>query len=411
MQSEKFPEIGLSLRLYRFFLRAILFVYLQLLNLANKLRTKRVLNKQNLDILITGTFYSDQWLITHLKPLALSSMTDRVRMVAVTPVPKIKGVEAIYPPGWLVKCCGSVPARLIMFSWCALTSRPDVIGGFHLLLNGLLGILLAKLTGARSLYICGGGPREVAGGGYKTENRIFNRIKYFDGVLEQQLIQAVSYCDLVVTMGTSAVTYFKSHGVDTHYEIVAGGFSSEEFYPAEQEPEFDLILIGRLSSVKQVNVFLKSISKAKDKIPSLNAVVVGDGPDINELKNMAQSLGLGEDVFFAGWQNNIGEWLRKARVFMLTSSSEGLSQALIQAMMTGVPAIVSDVGDLGDLVKDGENGYLVKDLTDTEFSFRIVQLLSKEGRLNEFGELAYKASQRFVVENVVIQWDAILKKV
>ena len=58
--------------------------------------------------------------------------------------------------------------------------RPDVIGGFHLLVNGLLACLLARLSGARSLYFCVGGPAEVLDGGLLSENRIFGRLQHPD---------------------------------------------------------------------------------------------------------------------------------------------------------------------------------------------------------------------------------------
>ena len=60
---------------------------------------------------------------------------------------------------------GGTPARLLTFAWLALRERPHVLGGFHLLLNGLVTQLLARLCGARSLYFCGGGPTEVLDGG------------------------------------------------------------------------------------------------------------------------------------------------------------------------------------------------------------------------------------------------------
>ena len=56
---------------------------------------------------------------------------------------------------------------------------------------------------------------------------------------------------------------------------------------------------------------------------------------------------------FVGHQEDVAAWLSKSRVFVLTSDSEGLSLSMMEAMMCGLPAVVSDVGDLGDLSKMG----------------------------------------------------------
>jgi glycosyltransferase involved in cell wall biosynthesis len=211
-------------------------------------------------------------------------------------------------------------------------------------------------------------------------------------------------------MGTSAISYFKSNGVDANFEIIPGGFSVHEFYSAKNKKEYDLILIGRLSEVKQVDVFLKAILHSKRELGNIQAVIVGDGPDRRKLEDMSKELELINNVEFVGWQNNIGDWLRKSKIFLLTSSSEGLSQALIQAMMCGVPAIVSDVGDLNDLVDNGVNGYLIKNIQPSEFSKKIVKLLNDKHLLDTMSEKALLTSESYQTGNVSKQWDVFFNK-
>lgn len=360
-------------------------------------------------LLLTATFYSDHWLKTHLVPLGKASCFSRVIMVATTPVPEMDGVEAHYPPEKLRRVVGDVPARLATFTWLALKERPDYIGGFHLLLNGLLATVLAKMTRRRSIYFCGGGPREVAGGGNTTENRIFNRIDQPSAYIERRLIGAVKKIDLVITMGTGAIDYFKSKGVQTRFEIMPGGFDEENFYPPEEEqsPDFDLILIGRLSSVKRVDLLLDATAVLAEKHANIRIVVVGDGPDRESLTQKTNALGLGENVEFAGWQDNVGDWLRRSRLFTLTSDSEGLSQALIQAMMCGLPAVVSDVGDLGDLVRSDANGYLVQARNGQAFAECYEKILYDNERYAEFSAAAREHTAHLGVPAVTETWQKI----
>ena len=359
---------------YRWLLRFILICHYLLLKFF-KLIPHKPKKQKAFTVLATGTFYSDHWLVTHLRPMANTSNCASLIMVASTPVPELNNVEGAYAPKWLTKVAGQVGARLLYFTWLAITTRPDVLVGFHILVNGLFVVILAKLIGAKSVYICGGGPREVRGGGIETENRIFNRIGQADYFIEKMLLKAVNEMGLVVSMGSSAITYFKEKGVNTKFEIVPGGFDSELFKPkAETEKIYDLILIGRLSDVKRVDRFLRAIQLAQKEIPSLNAVIVGDGPNMESLQCLAKKLGIEKDIHFVGWQNNVHQWLQQSKCFVLTSDSEGLSQALIQALMTGLPSVTSDVGDLGDLLIDDFNGYLVKNLNIENFSTAFIDI-------------------------------------
>ena len=118
-------------------------------------------------------------------------------------------------------------------------------------------------------------------------------------------------------------------------------------------------MTGRLVEIKRIDVFLQAIKSMVQRIPDISAVIVGDGNLRDQLQGMAVDLGVDCHVTFVGHQENVETWLRKSKIFVLTSDSEGLSLSMMEAMMCGLPAVVSNVGDLGDLAKNGVNGYLV----------------------------------------------------
>lgn len=339
---------------YRWFLRATLILYHGLILLVKILPKRKYNEKKGLRVLATGTFYSDHWLITHLRPMGNAENCIHLKMVASAAVPQMDKVFGAYAPKWLEKIIGTV------------------------------------------------------GGGFSTENRIFSRIGLADYFIEALLLKVVNEMDLVISMGTSAIEFFKNKGVKTQFEIVPGGFDDNLFYPnTKQKKLYDLILIGRLSEIKRVDRFLGAIKLAKEKLPSLNAVIVGDGPDKKGLEDLALKLGIADDVDFVGWQNNVHIWLQKSKCFVLTSDSEGLSQALIQAMMTGLPSITSDVGDLENLLKNNENGYLVSPLSEINFATAYIQLFSSQNKKNEFSRKSYSDTRRFSLTQVELQWNEI----
>jgi glycosyltransferase involved in cell wall biosynthesis len=92
----------------------------------------------------------------------------------------------------------------------------------------------------------------------------------------------------------------------------------------------------------------------------------------------------------------------------MTSDSEGVSQAMIQALLCGLPAIVSDVGDLGDVVKNGENGFLVDRRNSEKFANRIEILLSNPEKFGKFQKAAYLTATQYETKVAAQKWDKIL---
>ena len=395
---------------YRRFVRGLTLSQNIVLSLAERAvrRRPRPANGQ-CDILLTGRFDSDNWVVSHVYPLAASKNCRRVRMVSTNPVPEIDKVKPIYPGRWLVRLAGATGARLLTFVCCAVRTRPDVVGGFHLLINGLVVSALARLIGARSMYFCVGGPTEVEDGGIWGEPGPFAKMETPDPVVERRLVRAAGACDMVITMGTRAATFLRGKGADTNFHVVSGGIDSRRFSPSDDSSiNFDLILVGRLAEIKRIDTFLHAMKKVSQTLPASSAAIVGDGPMRPALERLAFDLGIDRNVTFLGHQKNVEQWLKQARIFCLTSRSEGLALSMMEAMMCGVPAVVSDVGDLGDLIDEGVNGYLVERSSPDAFAQRMIDLLTDQPKLAAFSRAARRAALRYRTEATISQWDGIL---
>jgi glycosyltransferase involved in cell wall biosynthesis len=372
-------------------------------------RRPRDLPHEDIRVLLTGTFYTDNWLAVHLKPLAAADRTGTITMVAASKVPEIDGVEAVYPSARMTRVLGRTGARLATFAVTAFRLRPHVVGGFHLLLNGLIARALAALTGCRSLYICGGGWREVEGGGYRTQNRLFNRLGRPSDFIERRLVAAVVDIDYVVTMGESVRHRFEELGAAGSVVVNPGGFDAKTYRPRESgiQPEFDLVTVGRLSGVKRVDLLIDAIAVARDRGEALSAAIVGDGPLSGALRDRVAAAELDDCITFAGWQDDVAFWLRQSRVFTLTSESEGLSQAMVQGMLCGLPAVVSDVGDLRDIVTSGDNGLLVESLEPSSFADAFHAVLSDSSTYARMSLNARLSAENLVVDAAAGRWDSL----
>jgi glycosyltransferase involved in cell wall biosynthesis len=328
-------------------------------------------------------------------------------MVSTTTVPFIEKVEAIYPPKLLIKIIGRSPARLATFIWLGFRTKPHIIGGLHLLINGLMAILLAKLLGVKALYSCCGGPTECEGGGYNSENHLFSRLHGPDPFIEHCLLNAISAADLVITRGKLAIQFFKERGITTGFHVIPGGMDGIKFSPSTIPPISDLIIVGNLVPRKRVDIFIEIVSKIHDVRPDIRAVVLGDGPLRQSLEAQTEKLHLQKVVYFAGYQNDVVKWLQQTKIFILTSEAEGLSQAMIQGMLCGLPAVVSHVGEAEELVEEGVNGFLIRNLNVEAYVKAIIPLLENQTMLTHFSKAARQSAERCDVHYLARKWDEI----
>ena len=362
-------------------------------------------------IALTGAFLADNWLAAHVLPLALSRECAHVWVVADAPRLPLPKVTYVVAPAWLARLAGRVLARsltLVVTSW---RHRVHVVGGFHLLYNAMLAIVTASSLGARSFYFCVGGWSEFLGGGAYSGHRLFGRLGMHDQRLENKMMWVIRRFDLVLTMGTRACRHLLDRGV-ARVEVMPGGIQPQRFAepgPGQgEEPPYDLVLVARLDPIKRIDVFLRVVKEVLQGIPAARAAVVGDGPLRTELESDAEALGISESVTFAGFQADVGAWLRRSRVFVLTSDSEGLALSLMEAMTAGLPAVVSRVGDLADLVVDGETGFLAEPRDVSAFAERILALLTDPALRERCGSNARRHAAGFSLDAMRQRWDRVL---
>ena len=124
-------------------------------------------------------------------------------------------------------------------------------------------------------------------------------------------------------------------------------------------PRRRLVTVARLYPVKGVDIFLDAAALVIPHFPDLEVHIVGDGPMRPSLEQRATALGIASSVTFHGRLASVGAQLLSSDVFVLSSRSEGLGIAAIEAMAASKPVVASAVGGLSEVVADGQTGFLV----------------------------------------------------
>lgn len=125
---------------------------------------------------------------------------------------------------------------------------------------------------------------------------------------------------------------------------------------------FVVTSVGRLVPGKGQKLLIRSMPEMVKQIPGLVVVIVGDGPLHRQLEREAESLGLAAHLRFTGHQDREGvrRWLAASDVFALCSEYENYSNAVLEAMATGLPVVATRTGGFPLQINDGVNGFLVE---------------------------------------------------
>ena len=329
-------------------------------------------------LVVTGTFHNPGWYRSHVVPLSMAGLREVVVVTHAT-VPAVAGVRVVAPPSWLTRIVGRSLARLVWTIVIGRQVRADVFMGYHILPNSTSALIAGRLLGRPACYQMTGGPVEVIGGGYRaTENQIQGRLRTPSLWLERVAVAVVREFDLVVVRGRSARQFVVDKASPPAVAVVPGSVNVAQFARLERPRRCDLIFVGRLAPTKQPLQFVEIVDRVRRTVPGVRASIVGDGPLMPELRRLVTSLGLEKTIDIHGQVADVDQLVAEARLFVLTSRSEGLSIAMAEAMISGVVPVVADVGDLGDLVSDGSNGYLITPDDIAMYADRAARLLTDD---------------------------------
>lgn len=139
------------------------------------------------------------------------------------------------------------------------------------------------------------------------------------------------------------------------------------------EEDIMLLSVGELSKRKNHEIVIRALAKLKNK--KIQYVICGQGPLQKYLEQLCIELGIKEQVIFTGFRRDVIEICKSADIFVFPSLQEGLPVALMEAMMAGLPCIVSKIRGNTDLIQQGKGGIICNPKSSKEFQSAIEELI------------------------------------
>ena len=161
-----------------------------------------------------------------------------------------------------------------------------------------------------------------------------------------------------------------------------------------------IVCIGRLEKEKNHVLLIKVLAKIILKFPNVELSLVGNGSLKQYLEGEVRSLNLAKNIKFLGLRNDISGLLNKADIFVLPSNYEGMPITLIEAMITGLPIVATNVGGVPDMIRNEKEGLLV-DVDGAQIEKAIEKMIDNEGLRTTLGEQAHIAARRFSSRNMM----------
>ena len=264
--------------------------------------------------------------------------------------------------------------------------------------SGILGKKLSKKYNIKHIL-------NIVGGDIYDPTKKTSPHKNF--LLRKEVNSVMNSADVIISISSDtkkrAEQYYKPnkeiHPILIPYELY-------KFKPISRkslglkEDLFYTISIGRLVKRKGFDFLIKSIAKINNN--KIHALIIGDGPEKENLQNIAKELNISDRIHFLGSvsEKDKFQYLSNSNVYVLSSVHEGFGIVLQEAMQVGLPIIATNNGGQTDFIKEGKNGFLI-DYSNKDSLKEKIEKLSKDKKLRmKFSDFNKKEIKNFETSKI-----------
>jgi len=265
-----------------------------------------------------------------------------------------------------------------------------------------LGLLAAKLSGVKNVITCF---RDM--GFWRKQENDCNMKKVYKS------------CSAYIANSLAVKELYKNvYGLpDDKFTVIYNGIDVEGFRPKTENKDHASkdIIVGIVATlnrkVKRVDLFLKAAAYILQRIESVKFIIAGDGELRKDLVSLSRELGISRNVEFLGRVENIPQLLSTIDIGVVSSDSEGFSNAVLEYMAAGVSVVATDVGGNMEIIANGINGFLVPRGDYRSLGERIIQLATEKQMFDRIRENALeKVRRNYSVKHSVEMYENFYKQ-
>ncbi|MCD6235068.1 MAG: glycosyltransferase family 4 protein [Candidatus Marinimicrobia bacterium] len=232
--------------------------------------------------------------------------------------------------------------------------------------------------------------------------------------------------DRIICISHEIQRIMQSHGIsEDKLIVIPSGIDIHKFDSVDQSPTFReewnipphhkiVCTVAALTGHKDYPTFLESARLVLMTYSEVTFLAVGEGKQAEEIKSLAEKKGLEKHFIFTGFRTDVGRFLKNSDLFVMASKKEGLGTSILDAETAGLAVIGTDAGGIPEVIRHGENGFIVPRQQPKALSDAILTLLRDDEKRKMFGEKSLAFVRNFdisfTVQKHIKLYEEIFKK-
>ncbi|KJJ85224.1 group 1 glycosyl transferase [Candidatus Omnitrophus magneticus] len=257
-------------------------------------------------------------------------------------------------------------------------NKYDVINTHFAVPSGIVSLILVKILRIPSVL-------SILGGDIFDPSKKLSPHRHF--LFRRAVKMVLNNAEIVIAESTdTAKNARKYYNFNKQINVIPIGIPRKIFFSSSRaELDMDknniyLISVGRLVKRKRYDILIKAFNIVLKKINNSQLIILGDGPEKQNLFELAETLGILNKIKFAGrvTDEQKNQYLQNSDLYILSSEHEGFGIVILEAMSHGLPIISTNIGGQTDIITSSKNGILINPNDEEEMARAIISLALDE---------------------------------
>lgn len=218
----------------------------------------------------------------------------------------------------------------------------------------------------------------------------------------------LSYKHLAGIIVLSNTAKEKMKSLHNNIIIIPNSINVQPLNPSLHKNNLSLIMVGRISPEKGIERIIPIANELKKHLSRFCIDIYGDGPMKAEIERLIRLNKLDNYIIMHGYEKNINQKYQESSILIMTSYNEALPMVIIEGNSYGLPVIAYENEGTDELIKNEENGYIIKSNDFKSFADKIYTLVSNNDKLHKMRNSSYKCSKCYSEDKIKSLWENLL---